>query len=140
MRRIRSWFTVRRLVLGAVALVVIAGIAAALRPDATAVETALVRRAPLQVTVDADGRTRVRDRYVVAAPVSGRLERVPLAEGDGVRAGDVVARIAPAPLDEPAARQARARLDATRAQAVAAGTRVRVAAAALEQARRDAQR
>lgn len=138
--RIAGLFTVRRLVLAVVGLLVIAGVAAALRPDTLEVETALVRRGPLQVTVDADGRTRVRDRYVVAAPVSGRLERVPLAEGDVVRAGDVIARIAPAPFDEPSARQARARLDGARALAVQAEARVRLADAALGQARRDAGR
>lgn len=138
--RIAGLFTVRRLVLAVVGVLVIAGVAAALRPDTLEVETALVRRGPLQVTVDADGQTRVRDRYVVAAPVSGRLERVPLAEGDVVRAGDVVARIAPAPFDEPSARQARARLDGARALAVQAAARVRLADAALGQARRDAGR
>ena len=56
--RIAGLFTVRRLVLAVLALVVIAGVAAALRPDTMEVDTALVRRTPLQVTVDADGRTR----------------------------------------------------------------------------------
>lgn len=136
----RRWLTPRRLTLAGVGVVVLAGAAAALRPDALDVETAVVRRAPLRVTVDAEGRTRVRDRYVIAAPVSGRLERVPLAVGDAVRAGDVIARIAPTPLDEPSARQARARLDAARAVAGEAGTRVRAVDAALAQTRRDAER
>ena len=33
---------------------------------------------PLRVTIDEEGMTRVRDRYVVSAPVAGRLERVEL--------------------------------------------------------------
>ena len=81
----------RNVVLALGVLLALSGVAAALRPDAMAVETAVVRRAPLRVTVDAEGRTRVRDRYLVVAPVSGRLERVRLQEGDLVRAGDVVA-------------------------------------------------
>ena len=132
--------TVRRVVGAAAVLLVLAGGAAALRPDPVVVETATVFHAPMQATVDAEGRTRVRDRYVVAAPVPGRLERLPLQEGDLVRAGDVVARIGPAPLDEPSARQARARLDAARALAREAATRVRTAEASSAQAERDAGR
>ena len=132
--------TTRRVVLAAVGVVVIAGVTAALRPEAVEVETAEVRRGPLRVTVDAEGRTRVRDRYVIASPVTGRLERLPFAEGDTVRAGDVIARVAPAPIDEPSARQARARLAAARAMASEARTRVRMAEAASGQARRDAER
>jgi HlyD family secretion protein len=138
--RLSKLLTPKRLTLAALGVIVIAGGAAALRPDATEVETAAVARDALRVTVDAEGKTRVRDRYVVAAPVPGRLERVPLAEGAAVRAGDVIARLAPAPLDEPAARQARARLDAARALATEAATRVRLTESALGQARRDAER
>ena len=137
---VRRTPTVRRVVAAAVVLLALAGVGAALRPDAIVVETATALHAPMQATVDAEGRTRVRDRYVVAAPVSGRLERVPLQEGDLVRAGDVVARIGPAPLDEPSARQARARLDAARALLREAATRVRTAEAASAQAGRDAGR
>ncbi|HEX6533984.1 MAG TPA: efflux RND transporter periplasmic adaptor subunit [Gemmatimonadaceae bacterium] len=136
----RRFLSTKRVVLAAVGIAVIAGITAALRPEAVEVETAVVRRAPLRVTVTAEGRTRVRDRYVITAPVSGRLERVPLAEGDVVRAGDVIARLAPAPFDEPSARQASARVAAARALAREAATRVRVADAAYAQARRDAER
>jgi HlyD family secretion protein len=125
-------------VLLAVLLLAVAGaVGVAMRPDRVDVETAVVRRAPMRVTVDAEGRTRVRDRYVVGAPVSGSVERTPLAEGDLVRAGDVIARIGPTPLDEAGARQARARLDAARAVAREAATRVRVADAASAQAARD---
>lgn len=129
--------TPRRLAYLAIAVGVLAAIGVALRPDAIVVETAAVSEGPLRVTVDAEGRTRVRDRYAVTAPVAGRLERVALAVGDSVRAGDVVAHLAPAPLDEPAARQARAELVAAQAQAREAATHVRVAEGALAQARRD---
>jgi HlyD family secretion protein len=138
--RLTQFLSPARLTLAGVGVAVVAGVAAALRPDAIEVETAPAARAPMRVTVDAEGRTRVRDRFVVAAPVAGRLERVRLAEGDAVRAGDVVARIAPAPLDEPTARQALARLAAARAQAAGAGDRLGVAAAADAQARRDVAR
>jgi HlyD family secretion protein len=119
---------------------VVSGIVALVRPRPLEVETMVARYAPMRVTVDAEGRTRVRDRYVVAAPVAGRLERMPLDEGDRVRAGDVVARIGPVPLDEPDARQARARLVAARALVGEAATRVRSAETSAAQASRDAGR
>ena len=55
-------------------------------PDPVAVEATTVQRGPLQVTVDEDGETRARDRYVVSAPVAGRVSRIELHEGDAVRA------------------------------------------------------
>ncbi len=59
-------------------VVVIAGVALARRPSPLEVETARVSRGPLETTVDADGRTRVRERYVITATVAGRLERITL--------------------------------------------------------------
>ena len=104
------------------------------------VDTALVRQGTLQVTVDAEGKTRVRDRYVLTAPVAGRLQRIDLAEGTRVRAGEVVARIAPMPLDAQSLRQAEARLALARALARDADTRVNQARASLDQERRTASR
>jgi HlyD family secretion protein len=104
------------------------------------VDTAIVRRGTLQVTVDAEGKTRVRDRYVLTAPVTGRLHRVDLPEGTHVRAGEVIARIAPVPLDAQAARQAEARVAGARSLARDADTRVRQARATLDQERRMAGR
>ena len=41
---------------------------------------------PLQVTIDEEGETRVRERFVVSAPVAGRLLRIELEPGDPVAA------------------------------------------------------
>ena len=82
-----------------------------LRPAPLAVDVGVVRRGPLQVTVDEEGETRVRQRYAVAAPTSGRLLRVALDEGDTVESGAVVARIEPAPLDPRDLAGARAHLE-----------------------------
>jgi HlyD family secretion protein len=112
----------------------------ALREAPLEVDIGTVRRGALQVTVDAEGKTRVRDRYVVTAPVTGRLERIDIPEGTSVRAGDVVARIAPVPLDAQAVRQATARVAAARSLTSDAETRVRQARATLEQERRAAGR
>jgi HlyD family secretion protein len=112
----------------------------AFREPPLEVDLGTVRRGALRVTVDAEGKTRVRDRYVVTAPVTGRLERIDIPEGTPVRAGDVVARIAPVPLDAQAVRQATARLAATRSLTRDAETRVRQARATLEQEQRAAGR
>jgi HlyD family secretion protein len=119
--------TDRRVLLSAT---VIGGLAAiALWPRAVDVELVQISRGPLVVTVDEEGRTRVRDRFVVAAPVTGRVLRIELEPGDRVARGDVVARLQPA---------APALLDArTRAEAVAA---VASADAALGHARAEEQR
>jgi HlyD family secretion protein len=101
----------------------------ALWPARIAVELASVTRGPLVVTIDEEGRTRVRDRFVIAAPVTGRVLRIELEPGDRVAAGDVVARLRP---------EAPPLLDArTRAEAVAA---VQSAEASLGRARAEEQR
>lgn len=110
------------------------------RPQRVEVDVAEVRRGPLEVTVDEEGETRVRERYVVAAPTAGRLLRITLEEGDPVAAGAVVARIEPAPLGPRDLAAAQAQLEAAQASQSAAVARVERAEAALAQARRDAAR
>src|SRR5688572_397721 len=79
-----------------IALIVVAGlVAVAMWPATVPVETTTTSRGPLLVTVDEEGRTRVRDRFVVAAPVTGRSLRIELEPGDKVRKGQVVARLRP---------------------------------------------
>jgi type 1 glutamine amidotransferase len=66
------------------------------RPLPVAVDLAAVSRGALQVTVGDEGETRVRDMFVISAPVSGLMRRIELEAGDQVRAGDtVIARIEP---------------------------------------------
>jgi HlyD family secretion protein len=77
-------------------LVVLAIVAMAMWPQAVEVDVTRVERGPMQVTIDEDGETRVRDRFVVSAPVAGRLQRVQLEPGDRVTRGKtVVARLSP---------------------------------------------
>ncbi|HEX5691254.1 MAG TPA: HlyD family efflux transporter periplasmic adaptor subunit [Roseiflexaceae bacterium] len=68
------------------------------RPAPIAVESARVSCGPLRVTIDAEGRTRVRNRYVVAAPVTGKLRRITLNRGDQVARDAIVAQLEPLPL------------------------------------------
>lgn len=132
------------LVLGAVlAAGLVAAVVLALRPRAVAVETALVSRGPMRVSVDQDGRTRVKDRYVVSAPLAGTVARSALHVGDTVRVGDVVARLVPlaAPLLDPRARDAAlARVTAADAAWRQAGTAVAEARSAREFAARESER
>jgi len=76
-------------------------------PDPVAVDVAEVARGPLQVTVAAEGVTRVREPFLVVAPTAGTAVRAPVEAGDAVVRGEtVVALIEPA---EPAILDARAR-------------------------------
>ena len=84
--------TRNRIALAVVAVLVAALVAWALRPQPIAVEVAEVTRGPFEQTVVDDGKTRVRDRYVVSAPLAGRVERIVLDAGDTVRQGQVVGR------------------------------------------------
>ena len=64
-----------------IAVIVVAGlVAVALWPATVPVETTTASRGSLRVTIDEEGRTRVRDRFVVAAPVTGRVLRIELEE------------------------------------------------------------
>jgi HlyD family secretion protein len=105
-----------------------------LRPKAVDVEAMVVTAGALRETIDEDGETRVHDRYVVAAPVAGRLSRVGLRAGDSVRLGGLVGWLEPAPLDTRLRRQARAEVDAAEDARHGADADVLAAEAALEQA------
>lgn len=84
----------------AVAGAVAATLALLLAPRPVEVETARVLVGPIAETVADQGYARVREAYVVSAPVSGRLERIDLHVGDRVQAGrTVVGRIRPASAD-----------------------------------------
>lgn len=101
------------------------------------VELVEVVRAPLEVTVDEEGRTEVHDRYVVASPITGRLSRIGLLPGDPVRPGMPVAEVRPQPLDPRASREAGARYEALLDAERSAVAGVEATKVALEQARRD---
>src|SRR5687767_3942555 len=135
----RVWKMVR-VFLGAV-IVTAMGVVA-FWPEATDVDVAPVARGPMQVTVDEDGETRVRDRFVISAPVSGRLQRIELEPGDAVTPG-VVARLAPAdpPLLDPRTRaELQAAADAARAAVGEARADRDRAVAALQRATAAARR
>lgn len=128
---------------GAAGLATLALLAWALTPRPVEVEAAQVERGHFEYAIEEDGRTRVRDRYVVSAPVAAHLSRMTLREGDRVQAGDTVAvltPVMPSLFDERSLREAQARARA--AQAAVAGAKARLERARLTQdeARLDFQR
>ena len=117
--------------------VVVAAIVWALRPRPVAVETLAVTRGALTATVAGEGRTRVKDLYVIAAPVDGQLQRVSMHAGDSVSAGATVAQllpVAPRPLDARSRAEARAAVAAARAALARAEATEREARVAVEHA------
>lgn len=76
---------------------VVAAIAWGLRPQPVMVDTAEVKRGPLRVTVEEEGKTRIKERYVVSSPITGRMERIDLLEGDAVRSGQRLTAVSPLP-------------------------------------------
>jgi HlyD family secretion protein len=116
------------LVLAAIA----AGLAYAFMPQPVEVDLVEVRRGDLQVTVDEDGKTRIREKYVVSAPLNGRILRISLDPGDTVVAGKTLLTMIeprdPELLDARSVAQAEARVQAAEAA-------VRQSAAQFEKAR-----
>lgn len=65
-------------------------------PRALTVETARIARGPLEVSFSEEARTRLRERYLISAPLAGELDRIELRAGDDVKAGQVLAVLHPA--------------------------------------------
>ena len=140
-RTLTRWL--RRIAIAAGLLGVVALLVYNWMPKPIEVETATALRGPLEVTVEEDGKTRVHERFVVAAPISGNLARIELQAGDAITAGQVIAQIQPpdpALLDPRSRDEATARLAAAVAQQRIAQTAVTRARAARDQAIRDAER
>jgi HlyD family secretion protein len=88
---------VRRIAIVAGVMAAAILVAWAVMPGAVPVETAIVTKGRFVASVDEDGKTRVRERYVIAAPLAGRLGRIRFKVGDQVQVDDAVATITPSP-------------------------------------------
>lgn len=108
---------------GLVALAVV-GTRYALTEEPLQVETAPVEIGPMQVAVSAEGRTRMRDRFVISSPIEGRLGRIEFKEGHPVKKGTVLTWLTPAPLEIRSERQRQAALSAAEADVDSARARV----------------
>jgi len=121
----------------------VAALAWAFAPRPLEVETATVTRGRFEQSVEEDGRTRLRERFTISAPVAARLARIRLREGDSVNAGDPIAVLTPvmsSMVDDRSLREATARLKAAEATAAGAAARVDRARIAREEARLELQR
>ena len=110
------------------------------RPAPLRVDIGHVETGSMQVTVDEQGETRSHDRFVVTAPVAGRLTRIELHDGDEVQENQVVAQIAPLPLSVRERSEQAARIAAAQSQQREAEELVRHAVEDLAQARRESKR
>ncbi|MGC1273354.1 MAG: HlyD family efflux transporter periplasmic adaptor subunit [Planctomycetaceae bacterium] len=112
-------FTLQNVLTGASALVVGALLVWAFLPTPVEVDAGRIVQGDLRVTVDHEGITRVKERYIVSSPLAGRMLRVELRPGDPVEADEtLLAAIEPADpdlLDVRATAQAEARVDAAKA-------------------------
>jgi HlyD family secretion protein len=130
----------KRAIYLALAAAAAVAVALAFMPDPIRVETARAAVGALEVTVDEDGETRAHDRFVIAAPIAGRVERIDMDDGDPVKAGQQVARIWPAPLGAREREEQLARIAAAEAALAEARSREQRAAADFRQARRERER
>jgi HlyD family secretion protein len=107
-------------------------------PKPALVDVATAKRGPLRVTVEEEGRCRVKDRFVLSAPVPGYLRRIRLEVGDRVSRGQEAATLEPlrsGTLDPRTRAGAEAAVAAARAALDAAQEKVRAAEAEQEYAR-----
>jgi len=125
-------------------VLLVALIVAGMWPAALPVETAKVTRGDLIATVNEEGVTQVRHRYIISSPAAGQLRRIDLKPGATVIAGEtVLAVLEPAGgdiLDRRSRAQAEARVRATRSQVDQAEAQRARAAAALNLAQSKATR
>jgi HlyD family secretion protein len=109
----------KKLVMGLFGLILVALLVLALLPSPIPVTTETVERGYFAEYVEDEGRTRLRDPYLMTAPISGYLRRVHLEPGDRVNEGDPIFELEPLPapaLDVRTRDQARESLAAARAR------------------------
>lgn len=111
-----------------------------IRTSPIPVEIGFATEGPLRVTIDEQGETRTHDRYLISAPVAGRLLRMELHDGDPVNEGQVVAFIDPLPLSSRERMELTSRVQAGEAYRKEAEQRVAQLQAAFQQAQRERQR
>jgi HlyD family secretion protein len=126
-----------------ITVVIIALLAWGFWPQPVLVEAVAAMRAPLAVSIEEEGRTRVIDRYIVSAPVDGVACRVQLEVGDPVKKGQILLGITPleSQIMDPRSRaQAKARVSAAGSALRAAQEEAQAATVAQEYAATELER
>ena len=134
-RKLLSW------VVAALALALLTW--AALREPVQMVSVTTVARGALEQSFLEEGKTRLKQRYVVTAPLAGQVRRITLQPGDTVRAGQMLAQIEPVSaslLDARARSQAQAEVAGSEAALQAARQRISAAESASAVAQKELQR
>jgi HlyD family secretion protein len=129
-----------KLILGVLALALLAGLVWAFWPSPLEVEVAAVTQGRFERAVQESGKTRVRARYTVSTTVAGRLSRIVLVRGDSVAQGAavaVIAPLAPALLDARSQAEQTARVGTAQAGVARAQANAAAATAALAQSQQD---
>ena len=134
----------RRIVTVLVGLGLVALIIWALWPQPVPVDMAAIKKGPLEVTVEDEGVTRIREVYTVSSPIGGKMLRSPREVGDKVVANKtLVAEIEPAAptfLDVRSQRVNEAAVEAAQAAVDLANSQIKQAQSQLEFARSDLRR
>jgi HlyD family secretion protein len=106
-------------------------------PRAVPVELAKASEGRFELSVEEYGRTRVRERYTISAPLSASMARISLREGDPVQAGALLASLTPVlspMMDARAVQEQSARVETSDAMVSLANARIERARVALQQA------
>ncbi|MFQ5353731.1 MAG: efflux RND transporter periplasmic adaptor subunit [Thermodesulfobacteriota bacterium] len=133
----------RRILILLLSLGIIAALVYGFMPKPVPVSLVEVRRGTLQVTVEEEGKTRVKDRFVISAPVAGYVRRVELDVGDSIKKGQVLVTMEPQRsrvLDPRSRAEARARVEAAGAALNVSKENILAASAEAEYASSEFQR
>ena len=134
----KTWF-----VAGSSVAMLALALAWAFAPRPVEVELAPVTQGRFEATIDEDGKTRLADRYLISAPLAGRLARITLKEGDAVAVDTPLALLSsvlPAMLDVRTLRELQARVDGAQDNLSRAGSRIARAQVSLDQAKNEVRR
>jgi len=134
----------RTIMFTAMGALVLAFLIFAFRPEPLHVEAGAASRGPMQISITDDGRTRVKELYVVSAPIAGRVLRLEPEVGDRVVAGETLLATmlpsGPAFLDERRQKEAEAAVEAARAALELAQASVNKAEAEVDYAKAEIKR
>lgn len=137
----KLWIRRILMIVGGIALVVL--IAFAFIPKPVEVDIAHVKRGPLQISVNEDGQTRIRERYTISAPLGGRMLRIDLEPGDNAEVGQLLAVIEPRDpelLDSRAHAESEARVESAQSAVKQAEANLKRSEANLKLAQSDAEK
>lgn len=141
MKNVVQWR--RRIVLALVAVAIAWGLYYGFRPQPVDVDLGSAIRAPLRVSFEQEGRTRVVNRYVITAPVAAYARRIALEVGDAVQRGAPLVQLEPQRaevLDARRRAEAEARVAAAQANVSAVEQREKAAQAGAGLTQQDLKR